>query len=156
VGAGWGNGGADFTIVEAVDRENGIVGDFRIGWAVRNDLVFGLDFDIWTQVSDAERWVFNLSALSLAYFPLDKRAFINGGVGVGTSRVELAGFGPNIQQDMAGVGAFVGGGYEWWIHDEVAVGPQIKWVYLDIDSDVTKSADYFSIMVQVTWYKPKN
>jgi hypothetical protein len=118
-------------------------------------MTFGLDFDIWSQVFDDERWVFNLSALSLTYFPLGMGWFINGGLGLGTSRVEVSSSGQTIQQDMAGVGAFVGAGYEWWIHEEVALGPKIKWVYLDIDSDVTKSADYFSVMVQLTWYKPK-
>jgi len=154
LGAGWGNAGADLTIVEKVDRQNGVVGDLRIGWAVRKDMVFGVDFDVWSQVFQDDRWVFNLSAVALTYFPANKGAFVNGGVGFGTSRIEVNSSGSNIKQDRAGIGYFFGGGYEWWIAEEVAVGPQIKWAFLNIDGDVTKSADYFSIMVQLTWYKP--
>ena len=156
LGAGWGNAGAELTTVEKVDRQNGIVGNLRLGWAVRNDMVFGVDFDIWSQFFGNERWVFNLSAMTVTYFPFDKGVFVNGGVGFGTSRIEVSNSGQITQQDQAGLGYFVGGGYEWWVHEEIALGPQIKWAYLDMDSDVTKSADYFSIMFQFTWYKPDN
>ncbi len=155
-GAGWGNAGADLTTVEEVDRQNGVVGNLRLGWAVKNEMVFGVDFDIWSELSGDTRWIFNLSAATFTYFPFNKNAFIIGGVGIGTSRVEVAGGGTVEYQDQAGPGYFVGAGYEWWVVDEVAVGAQTKWAYLDMDGDVTKSADYFSIMLQLTWYKPKN
>lgn len=155
-GAGWGNAGADLTTVEKVDRQNGVVGDLRLGWAVKNNAVFGVAFDIWSELFGDSRWVFNLSAVTLTYFPFDRNAFVVGGVGIGTSRIEVPGQGNIIQQDQAGLGYFVGAGYEWWIVDEVAVGPQMKWAFLEMDSDITKSADYFSIIVQLTWYKPED
>jgi len=155
-GAGWGNAGADLTIVEEVDRENGVVGDLTLGWAVRHDVVLGVEFDIWSQISGDTRWVFNLSSIGVTYFPMGENAYIMGGLGVGTSRVETADAGGSTtHQDQAGLGFAVAGGYEWWIAEEVALGPKLKWAYLDIGGDVTQNADYFSISIQLTWYKPK-
>ena len=156
LGLGWGNAGADLTVIEEVDRENGVAGDVMLGWAVRNDVVLGVEFDLWSQFFRDTRWVFNLSSVTVTYFPFDKGAYLTGGLGIGTTRIEVDQVGsPYVRQDRAGLGYVVAGGFEWRIYEEVALGPRLQWIYMDLDGDTTKSAEYFSIMVQLTWYKPK-
>jgi len=155
IGLGWGNAGASLNVVEKVDRQNGFAGDLLLGWAVRNNIVTGFEFDVWSQVFEDNRWVFNLSSVSVSYFPVDG-LFFTAGLGLGTSRVEFVGSGgENVVQDQAGVGASVAGGYEFRILEQVALAPKVKWAYLNINGDLTNYVDYLTVTIQLTWYKPK-
>ncbi|MEJ2719755.1 MAG: hypothetical protein P8181_01260 [bacterium] len=154
LGLGWGNAGADLSIVEKVDRQNGVAGDLLLGWAARNNIVVGFEFDGWSQFFGDTRWVFNLSSVALTYYP-SGGLFVTGGLGIGTSRVEINdSSGSNIRQDRAGVGYSLAGGYEWRILEEIAVAPKLKWAYLDINGDVTNYVDYLTVTIQLTWYMP--
>jgi hypothetical protein len=155
IGLGWGNAGANLTTVEKVDRENGIAGDLLLGWAVRNNIILGAEFDIWSQFFDDERWVFNLSAVALTYYPAGG-LFVSGGFGIGTSRVEFAGSGgENIVQDSGGLGYSLAGGYEFRILEDIALAPKVKWAYLEIDGNTVKNVDYVTVTIQLTWYMPQ-
>jgi len=155
LGAGWGNAGADLTVVEEVERQNGVVGDLAVGWGVGQDVVLGFEFDIWSQVFQDDEWAFNLSSVGITYFPMGKNTYATANLGVGTSQIKTTGAGGStVRQDGAGLGFAVAGGYEWWINPEVALGPKIKWTYLDIGGDVTNNAEYLSVEVMLTWYKP--
>ncbi|UCH85210.1 MAG: autotransporter domain-containing protein, partial [Candidatus Latescibacterota bacterium] len=152
----WGNAGANLNVVEKVDRQNGVAGDLLLGWAVRNNVVVGAEFDVWSQFFQDTRWVFNLSSVAVSYYPVGG-LFFTGGLGVGTSRVEFTGSeGNNIQQDQAGLGASLAGGYEFRILEQIALAPKVKWAYLDIGGDVTQSVDYLTITLQLIWYKPQS
>lgn len=154
IGLGWGNAGASLNTVEGVDRQNGVTGDLMFGWAVRNNVVVGCEFDLWSQFFDDQRWVFNLSSVAVTFYPAGG-LFFSGGLGLGTSRVEFAeSSGSNTVQDQAGVGYSLAGGYEFRIHEQIALAPKVKWVYLDINGDVTNNVDYFTVSIQLTWYKP--
>jgi outer membrane protein W len=155
LGMGWGNAGAEVTLVEKVDRENGALGNVGFGWEVSEHVVLGLDFDVWSQLFRDTRWVINLSSVALTYFPAREGVYLAAYAGVGTARLEIQAAGtPTIRNDRAGVGFAVAGGYDWRIHEEVTLGPSVKWAYMDLGGDVTKSADYLSVTVQLTWYKP--
>jgi hypothetical protein len=155
LGAGWGNADADLTVVEEIDRQNGVVGELALGWGVGQDVVLGFEFDIWSQIFQNSEWAFNLSSVALTYFPMGKPAYVTGNVGLGTSQIETGGAGGStVSQDGSGLGFGVAAGYEWWINEQVALGPKIKWTYLDLGGDVTNNADYLSIEIVLTWYKP--
>jgi hypothetical protein len=155
LGAGWGNAGADLTVVEEIDRQNGVVGDLAVGWGVGSNVVVGFEFDIWSQIFQNSEWAFNLSSVGITYFPMGKNAHAAANIGVGTSQIKTGGpEGSTISQDGAGLGFAVAGGYEWCINKEVALGPKIKWTYLDIGGDVTNNADYLAVEIMLTWYKP--
>jgi hypothetical protein len=156
IGLGWGNAGADLNVVEKVDRQNGVAGDLLLGWAVRNNMVVGFEFDMWSQFFGDQRWVFNLSSVSVSYYPVGG-LFLTGGLGLGTSRVEFtASGGSNVTQDQAGLGYSLAAGYEFRILEQIALAPKVKWTYLDINGDVTNSADYFTVTIQMTWYMPRS
>lgn len=155
LGAGFANAGADLTVVEKVDRQNGVVGDVAVGWGVGNSVVLGFEFEIWSQIFQDSKWAFNLSSVGITFFPRGKNAYVAANLGVGTSQIETkSSSGSTVRQDGDGLGIAVAGGYEWWVHEEVALGPKVKWTYLDIGGNITTRAEYFSVSVMLTWYKP--
>ena len=158
VGLGWGNAGADLTVVEKVDRESGGTGNFRLGWALGEYLALGFEFNAWASqfqgdtVSDL-RWVFSLSSIALTAWPVKRGPYVRGGVGIGTTRVELdQGVDSIVRQDKAGTGYSIAVGYEVRIQEHAALGPQFEYAYLDIGGNITRDVNYFSLTIQLTGY----
>ena len=60
--------------------------------------------------------------------------------------------GPTVQDDQAGWGVLAATGYEWRVAEEVALGPQVEFAYIDVAGNITNNVNYFSITAQLTWY----
>lgn len=158
-GLGWGSAGADLTVIEKVRRHGGGTGNFRLGWALRGDIVAGFEFSGWATeftggAGENRRWVFTVSSAAITYFPANVGAFVRGGIGFATSRVEET-TGPDnkeVRQDHAGIGYILAAGYEFRFWPRAALAPQVEYAYLDINGDVTRDANYISLTIQLTGY----
>jgi hypothetical protein len=158
LGVGFGNAGADVTIVEDLDRESGGTGNFRIGWMVRDDLALGLESTLWKRPGEGDvatelNWTFSVTSVAVTYFPGGKGAYLRGGIGIGTTSVELDVEGDKVASDMeTGAGFDAAVGYEWRITKNLALAPQIEFAYLEINGDITNNVDFIAMAVRGTWY----
>lgn len=155
-GLGFGNAGADVTVVEKLIRQSGGTGNVRMGWAIIDNLVAGFEFTGFAaffsqQATDDLRWVLTLSSLAVTWWPGNRGLYVRGGAGIATSRVEVVTTGAQ-RQDKAGVGVLLAMGYEWRVTENMAIGPQAEYVYMNIDGDLTKNANYVSFSLQLTGY----
>ncbi|MCZ6767496.1 MAG: autotransporter domain-containing protein [bacterium] len=155
-GLGFGSAGADVTVVQELTRQNGGTGNVRMGWAIRDNLVAGVEFTGFAaffsqQATDDLRWVLTLSSLAVTWWPGNMGLYVRGGAGIATSRVEVVTTGAQ-RQDNAGAGVLLATGYEWRLMENMAIGPQAEYVYMKIDGDLTKNANYVSFSLQLTGY----
>ncbi len=158
LGVGFGNAGADVTLVEDLDRESGGTGSFRIGWMVREDLALGLESTLWMRPGEGDvakelSWTFSITSLAVTYFPGGKGAYVKGGIGIGTTSVELDASGEKLASGVEiGVGFAAAAGYEWRVTEQLALAPQFEFAYLEIKEEITNNVDFFAMSVLGTWY----
>ncbi|MEE9271122.1 MAG: outer membrane beta-barrel protein [Candidatus Krumholzibacteria bacterium] len=157
VGLGFGNAGADISLVENLDRESDGIGNFVFGWAVAQQLGLALEINAWQSQfrGDVFRdvtWTFSLSTITATYFPSDIGFFLRGGFGVGTSSVELTQGVVPVSETKAGPGFLAGAGYEWRVTEKMAIGPQVEFAYLNIEGEITEEVDFFAVTAHATWY----
>lgn len=158
VGAGYGNAGANVTLVDELDRESGGTASFRIGWMVREDLAVGVESTLWTRpgkgdVATELSWTFSVTTLAATYFPGRGGAYVRCGVGVGTTSVELIISDEILASNVeTGMGIAAAAGYEWRVTKHFALAPQFEFAYLEINDEITNNVDFFTLTVQGTWY----
>jgi len=155
-GLGWGNADANVTVVGDLQRKNGSTGNFRLGWAIRDNWVAGYEFSgfaaFFSQNSANDlRWVLTLSSLAVTWWPGNEGWYVRGGIGIATARVEVVTTGV-VSQDQPGVGVMAAAGYEWRVMENLAIGPQAEYVYMDINGSLTENANFVSLSFQVTGY----
>jgi len=134
---GFSLGGGSAGIKDGDSREGGGTGNFRIGYAVRPDLVLHFEGTGWTRtfaepIGDVT-WTFSTYGASATYYVPNSGAFIRGGIGAGVANVELASGGVKVSADETGLGLVVAGGYEWRLTQKFALGPQVEFTYQDLD-----------------------
>jgi len=152
---GWGNAGADLAIVDKVDRSAGYAGSFRLGFVITQRFTGELEVTGWRTVRGNDELTFALIAPAVTFFPVaDSGAFLRGGIGWGATTIQLNKGTATEQrlQDRSGLGVLVGGGYEFRISKQVSFGPQLQWVYIDANSDLTKNADFLTFMVDLNYH----
>ena len=94
---GFGIGGGSASVEVGSGREGGGSGNFRIGYAVRPDLVIHYEGAGWTRTFNNTifgdvTWRLSTSTVALTYYPQAAGGlFFRGGVGVGVADVELSG-----------------------------------------------------------------
>ena len=171
LGFGFGAGVArwDWTDPDLGDgpREGSGTFNARAGYAVRDDLILGVDSVVWRK-----RWkVFTKSgvelgsatvslgtiALAATYFPGNMGLYIRGGVGLGLERSSVTDSTAALLQipegtTCAGLGLLGATGYEWRVTDKFAIGPQVGIAYLPIESELIKDAVIGDVSVQFNWY----
>jgi hypothetical protein len=157
-GLGWGNAGLDLNGVDNLDRQNSGSGNFRFGWAVSENLTLGLESSSWVKQWDIQGTGLDLkltgtvTTFAVTYFPQNMGLYLRGGLGFSDGIVEVSGGGSSINQTETGLGLLGAVGYEWRLTQKFALGPQVEWAYLGIDSDAIKSADFVAFNAQATWY----
>jgi hypothetical protein len=139
-------------------------GNFRIGGAIREDLVLAFESSVWIKnydlvsegltIGDA-RVTFNTATFAATWFPGNRGAFLRGGVGFASARGEvnsdeLAFIG--LDSTDNGVAALSACGYEWRLSDKFAIGPQVEVVFLGTSGDVVDNVVIFDGSVQFNWY----
>jgi hypothetical protein len=152
---GWGNAGADLTIVDKVDRSAGYAGSFRFGFVVTPRITGEFEVTGWRTVRGNDELTFALIAPAVTFFPVaDSGGYLRAGLGWGATTIYLN-KGTAVEQtlqDRAGIGVLVGAGYEFRISKQVSFGPQLQWVYIDANSDLTNNADFLTFMADLNYH----
>jgi hypothetical protein len=151
---GFGVGGGSMGIEDADEREGSVIGNFRIGYAVRPDLVLQFEGSGWTKTFEDPvgdlTWTFSAGTAALTWFPGNVGGWLRGGVGGGTASVELETGGFRITDDESGFAVLAGAGYEWRLTRMFALGPHAEFFWMDLDE--VGSADMFGGALDFNWY----
>ncbi len=151
---GFGVGGGSLGIEDGDEREGSGLGNFRIGYAVRPDLVLQLETEGWTkQFDDAlgeVTWSFSVAAVALTWYPGAQGAYLRGGVGVGVADAELDLGNVTISGDESGLGIAAAAGYEWRLTRKFALGPEAQFFWMDLEE--LGSANVLGGTLNLDWY----
>jgi len=135
------------------DREWGGAGNFRLGGAVKNNLLISGEFTGWAKEIDGATASLNTALFAVTYYPTSEGLFLRGGVGFGGSHVEAdAGNGYRLSKDENGFAMAAAAGYEWRLTRKFALGPQVEFNWLDIGGDIVDTANYFNATLGFNWY----
>jgi hypothetical protein len=155
-GGGWGNAHAELTVVGKIDRQNGLIGFFRFGRAIKDQFALGIESSIWEKVVQDGNIEWNLASIAVAatYFVKSPGIFARAGVGLGYSsfKRDQSSGGNEVQQDRAGLEILGAAGYEYRLLPNLALGAQVDYMYVDIDGNITTAADLFALSAQAIWY----
>lgn len=156
LGLGGGIASVDLVDVSDEDTEGGGVVFLRLGGAIRDDLILGLETSGWVKEETvngvSSDWTLGHVSAALTWFPGNMGVYLRGGVGLAFSSIESRGAGirvTNEEQGFAVIGAL---GYEWRVTPSFALGPQIEYDYLHIDGDYVNRGGYTSLSLQLNWY----
>jgi len=138
---------------ESSDREWGGAGNFRLGGAVKNDLLIGGEFTGWTKDKDGTTVSLSTALFAVTYYPGNQGFFLRGGMGFGSSHFEqdVAG-GYKRSKDETGFALAGAAGYEWRLTRKFALGPQVEFNYLNIGGDLVDTANFFDATLGFNWY----
>jgi hypothetical protein len=152
---GFGLGGGNAGIKDGDSRENGGAGSFRVGYAVRQDLVVGLENAAWVKsetVSGIDLTLsFNVATFGVTYYPGNQGLYVKGGIGFGSAKWEAAVGNAKLSWTDSGLGLLGAAGYEWRLTQKFAIGPEVAFAYLNVGGDL-ESADFVSGHVTFNWY----
>ena len=155
IGFNVGGGTADITIPNGsdTDREWGGAGNFRLGGALKNNLLLSGESTAWLKDEDNSSLTLGLVAFEVTYFPGDQGLFVKAGVGFASSSYEYdAGNGFTASKTENGFGLQAGAGYEWRLTRKFAMGPQVEYVYVNIGGDLVDTGNYFDATLGFNWY----
>jgi hypothetical protein len=136
-GIGGGYGSADATCDECGEgsRENSGAAYFKGGYTLREQVIVGGEFNLWTKTYsflDADTTVnmYNLSG-TVTYYPQPNRGlFVKGGAGIAFVDTEVAVTGAKVTADLGkGPGLIVGGGYDIAVSPRVSITPAVNFWY---------------------------
>lgn len=151
---GFGVGGGSAGIKDGDQREGSVTGNFRIGYALRPDLVLHYEGAAWTKTFDETAgdvtWTFSTSAAALTYYPPETGLFLRGGIGLGTANVELKANGVKISDSETGFGLLVAAGWEFRLTQKFALAPQVEFAYQKLDT--LDSSNFFDGGLGFNWY----
>lgn len=125
-------------------NEGSGTGNVRIGGAIRQDLVLGLEASAWAKNYDilvagqsvgTAKVTFSTTTFAGTWYPGGGGYFVRGGVGLAAAKLEVTfPVGPfdSAQHTDSGVGLLAATGYEWRLTDKFAMGPQVELAFLGI------------------------
>jgi hypothetical protein len=165
-GLGGGNAAWDWGFESDDDPSEGSgVGQFRIGGAVSDNLILGLETSAWVKDYDVDfgageegtaTLTFSAATFGATWFPQNMGWFLRGGVGLATAEAEVtwesSGFdlsGTKTENGFAVLGAT---GYEWRFTRKFAFGPAVELMFLGIDSDLVKDVIVVDGALEFNWY----
>lgn len=152
---GFGLGGGSAGIKDVGERKGGGTGNFRIGYAVRPDLVLAFEGAAWSKTVregvDDVTWTFSTGAAALTYFPSNTGVFIRGGLGFGTASAQIVENNVRVSADKTGLGLVVAGGYEWRLTKKFAIGPQVEFTYQH-EGGAIESTNVIGGGLNLNWY----
>jgi hypothetical protein len=139
-------------------------GNARAGYAIRPDLVLGLEF--WGWAKEYEIGIDTLSVpvhirltattVGVTYFPGNTGFYMRLGAGIAYGRAEVSAP-PSVDVAAAGVETDTGiavalaPGYEWRLTPKFALGGQMDLVYLGL-SGALENAFGYGVNAQFNWY----
>lgn len=167
VGAGLGIGGATQRLAGGVVEQTDDSGtaNLRVGWALREYLVAGVEATAWTKDYRVEtlghvRTRLYTVAGTFAAHPWNVGAYVRGGVGIAIADVRID---SNAEETTDGrrvdgrdtdfgFGVFAAGGYEFRLSHRFAVGPQIEVSWASLDGAIFDTYWVLGGSAQFNWY----
>ncbi|HEY2956349.1 MAG TPA: outer membrane beta-barrel protein [Candidatus Eisenbacteria bacterium] len=151
VGFGIGGGTAGISVDgNTSDREGGGAGSFRAGYAFRPEYSLELNSNGWTKDDNGTTLSFSVATAAINYYPGNTGLVLRGGVGFGSAdaTVQIA---PNttVTGSESGFGFTVGAGYEFRVMRTFAIGPQVDFGWMTLDSF---DANYVNFGLSFNWY----
>ncbi|MBU1701097.1 MAG: outer membrane beta-barrel protein [Candidatus Eisenbacteria bacterium] len=154
-------GGLDLT----GDRETGGAGNFRLGYAIEQNFLIGLEVSVWTKTYDVEGSLadltvsYGIAGPSVTWFPGNSGFFLRAAVGSGQVDLELSESNLTTTAQESGFGGLAALGYEWRLTQKFALGAQLDLGYIKI-SDVVFGRDdvgdvtvnFANITAALNWY----
>ncbi|MBZ0269919.1 autotransporter outer membrane beta-barrel domain-containing protein [bacterium] len=154
---GFGLGAGSLGIEDAGDRETSGIGDFRIGYAVRPDVVLHLESNGWTKkytdvlLGAGDVTVTSSSAVAaVTFYPQGNGAWFRGGLGGGRAKVEVESGTVKVSDEDTGFAALFAAGYEWRLTRKFALGPHAEFTYQNLD--VVGATTLFGGALDFNWY----
>lgn len=142
----------------ATDSESGGAGNLRLGAALSNKLLLGVETNVWVkdyeidtgdEMTDARVSVSNV-ALTLTYYP-SEQFFIKGGPAFSTAELEfdIPGtiFSGTVEDEGGGI--MLGAGGEFRLTRRFAIVPSAQWMYQEFDD---YKINVFSLTMGVGWF----
>lgn len=138
---------------ESSDHEWGGAGNFRLGGAVKNNLLLGAEFTGWTRDDNGNTVSLSSILFAVTYYPTDQGFYLRGGAGFGSSHfsTDLPN-GSTLSKDESGFAMALATGYEWRLTKKFALGPQVEFNWLDIGGDLVDTANFFDATLGFNWY----
>ena len=154
IGFNLGAGTADVSASgESSDREWGGAADFRLGGAVKDNLLVGGEFTAWGKDENSTNVSLSTALFAVTYYPGNEGFFLRGGMGFGTSSFEEdLSNGYTRSKSETGFAMAAAAGYEWRLTRKFALGPQVEFNYLNIGGDLVDTANFFNTTLGFNWY----
>jgi Autotransporter beta-domain len=166
LGFGLGVGWTAWTWPDGEHRTEGSAsGNLRVGWALRNDCLVGLEVWGWSKSYSIEFVPENVPARiivwaatpAVTYFPGDAGFFVRGGVGVGQGRADVD---PDPSVDFpasgdthdTGLALLAEAGYEYQLTPHQALGAAAHGVYIALDEPPFDDVTSYGLTVEFNWY----
>ncbi|MGB5107215.1 MAG: outer membrane beta-barrel protein [Candidatus Zixiibacteriota bacterium] len=151
----------DFDIFS--DSETGGAGNFRIGGALSNKVLFGFEGNAWVKDYDVafgrdiyptQVTVSNAAAV-ITYYPT-QYFFIKGGPAIGIAEIDIESPGSslNYHDEATGGGVMLGLGGELRLTKKFALVPSAQWMWqkIELDDFEDLKANFFSVTLGVGWF----
>jgi hypothetical protein len=165
-GFGLGVGWAAWTWPDGERRSEGSAsGNVRVGWALRNDCLIGLEMWGWSKSYSIDYLPENVPAEtivwaatpSVTFFPGSTGLFLRAGVGVGEGRATVTpppsvDFPVSGQTSDTGLALLAAIGYEVQVTPHFVLGGAAHVVYVDIDQTPFDAVTAYGLTVQFNWY----
>jgi Autotransporter beta-domain len=154
---GFGLGAGSLGFEDGDQRETSGIGDFRIGYAVRPDVVLHVESNAWVKTyTDALLGSGDVTVTSSAvlaavtYYPQGNGAYFRGGLGGGRVSLEVDSNNVTVSSDDTGFAALFAAGYEWRLTRKFAIGPHAEFTYESLD--ILGTSTMFGGALDFDWY----
>lgn len=139
------------------ERETSGIGSFRIGYAIRPDVVLHLESNAWVKTyQDALLGAGDVKVTSSAVlaavtvYPQGGGAYFRAGLGGGRANVEVDTGSVTVSDDDTGFAAGFAAGYEWRVTRKFAIGPHAEFTYQSLD--ILGTTTMFGGALDFDWY----
>lgn len=147
---GLGLGGGSFGCSGCGDRQSGVSGQLKLGGAVSDALLLGVESSAWTKEEAGARITHtNVSAMAQFYPVSTSGFFLRGGVGISRLEVGASVDGFSMSAGSTGLGATAGFGYDIRTGSNFSISPYGSFGWGDFEGG---SANTFQLGLGVTWH----
>lgn len=148
---GFGLGGGSFGCSDCTSREGSVTGQLRLGGALNQQLLLGVESAAWTKEEGGARLTHgNVSAVAQFYPSATNGFYVSGGVGVSRLEAQASSGGVTATVTESGLGFTAGMGYDVRVGNNFSVSPYGLFGWGDFE--LFGSANTFQFGVGVTWH----
>ena len=147
---GLGLGGGSFGCSGCVDRQSGVSGQLKLGSALNQQWLVGVESSAWTKEESGARLTHaNLSAMAQFYPVATNGFFLRGGVGISSLEIGISSGGSSLSARETGLGLTAGLGYDVRVGSNFSISPYGTFGWGDHEGG---SANTFQLGLGVTWH----